>query len=222
LILHPYQSISVDMTTTSINSPLLRGTVVSNGIGGENGYLGGPDVDFCAAEIGAHFTLDLSSVDILLVPNGSDNVALGRVSVPIRTFLDRGGTLICCDGWVTPWVPGNEWVMSNDHRTIDVRYRLVSDRFGVMNGVDIDALTYRHGISGWWACGYINAAPGADVILEDSWGRPIIVVDKVTTGGTIALTASGPIGPWAGDDTSPSGIAINRLYDNFLKLARVQ
>jgi hypothetical protein len=210
------------MITTLTNSRLLRGTVVSNGIGGEKGYLGSPDIDFSVTEIGADFSLDLSSTDVLLVPNGSDNVALSRVSGSIRTFLDRGGTLICCDGWVAPWVPGNEWVMDNDYRTIDVRYRLVTDRFGVMNGVDADALTYRHGISGWWACGYINAASGADVILEDSWGRPIIVVDTVTTGGIIALTASGPIGPWAGHDNSPSGIAINKLYDNFLKLARVQ
>lgn len=195
---------------------------MSNGTGGEQGYLGGTDVDFSVAEIGADFALDLSNTDILLVPNGSDNVALGRVSGSIRAFLDGGGTLICCDGWVTPWVPGNEWVMDNDYRTIDVRYRLVDDRFGVMNGVDIDALTFRNGISGWWACGYINAAPGGDVILEDSWGRPIIVVDTVTTNGTIALTASGPIGPWAGGDNSASGIAINRLYKNLLKLAQLR
>jgi hypothetical protein len=209
------------MRTSTINR-LLRGIVVSNGIGGEQGYLGGPDVDFSVAETGPDFALDLSNTDILLVPNGSDSVALGRQSSAIRAFLDHGGTLICCDGWVTPWVPGNEWVMDNDYRTIDVRYRMVSDRFGVMDGVDIDALIYRHGISGWWACGYINAAPGADVIVEDSWGRPIIVVDTVTTNGIMALTASGPIGPWAGDDDGPSGAAINRLYENFLKLANVR
>jgi DNA-binding beta-propeller fold protein YncE len=209
------------MMSSPIHIQMLRGTIVSNGIGGEIGYLEGSDVAFCVVETGADFRLDLSNTDLLLVPNGSDSVALGRARAAIRTFLDNGGTLICCDGWVTPWVPGNEWVMDNNYRTIDVRYRMVSDRFGVMDGVDVDALTYRHGISGWWACGYINAAEGAEVVVEDSWGRPIIVVDTVTTRGIMALTASGPIGPWAGGDASPSGIAVHKLYDNFLKLAHV-
>ena len=199
----------------------LHGVIVSNGIGGAAGYLGDSRISFDVAETGQDFVLDLDDADVLFVPNGCDNVALARQSAMIRAFLDRGGALICCDGWVTPWVPGNEWVMDNDYRTIDVRYRVRDDKWGVLDDVDVDALTFRHGISGWWACGYINAAPGADVILEDSWGRAIVVVDSVTTAGVMMLTASGPIGPWGGgSDGDPSGVAINRLYANFLTLAQ--
>lgn len=200
----------------------LQGVVVSNGIGVETAYLGETLVDFRVAEVGAEFALDLDDTDVLLIPNGCDHVALHRKSSSIRAFLDRGGTLICSDGWVAPWIPGNEWVMDNDYRTIDVRYHIREDRYGVMDGVDVDALTFRNGISGWWACGYINAAPGADIILVDSWDRPIIVVDTVTTRGVIALTASGPIGPWGDSDKCASGIATTRLYKNFLKLAELR
>jgi hypothetical protein len=63
-----------------------------------------------------------------------------------------------------------------------------------MNNVAVEELTFNHGISGWWSCGYIKAAAGAEVILEDTWQRPIIVLDELSTNGTIILTASGPLG----------------------------
>ncbi len=199
----------------------LRGIVVCNGAGGADGYrTDGTGVCFSTAIIGRGFSLDLAGADILLVPNGSDHVAMERNAPVVRSFLDRGGALVCFDGWVTPWIPGHEWVMDNDFRTIDVRYRKRSDRWGVLDGVDIQALTFRRGISGWWACGYINAAPGADVVLEDSWGRAILVVDAATTPGLMMLTASGPVGPWSGsEEEDPSSLAIGRLYANMMGLA---
>ena len=209
------------MIALDANDRLLQGVMVSNGTGREKGYVNGPLVDFRVAEVGPDFTLDLDGADVLLVPNGCDSIALHKVRGSIRAFLDRGGTLICCDGWVTPWVPGNEWVMDNQYRTIDVRYTSRSDKQGVLDGVDIDALTFRDGISGWWACGYIKPAEGAEIVLEDSWGRAVVVVDDASTLGTIVMTASGPVGPWGGyADDSPSDVAINRLYRNFVKVAQ--
>lgn len=199
----------------------VRGIIVCNGAGAAEDYWAdGSGVRFSTATVGSGFSLDLAGADVLLVPNGSDHVAMERNAPIVWSFLDRGGVLACFDGWVTPWIPGNEWVMDNDFRTADVRYRKKSDRWGLLEGVNIDALTFRRGISGWWACGYINAAPGADAVLEDIWGRPVLVVDAATTPGLMMLTASGPVGPLSrAEEPDPSSLAIRRLYANMMGLA---
>jgi hypothetical protein len=74
-----------------------------------------------------------------------------------------------------------------------VRYRARRDRRGLLAGVPLDHLNFSHGMSGWWACGFIEPAPGADVVLEDTWGRPVVVLDEATTAGAMLLTASGPL-----------------------------
>ena len=190
----------------------------------------GPGIDYTVATTGPGFDPDLSGIDLLIVPNGSDHVALGRIAPKIRDFLDCGGTLFCFDGWITPWIPGHRWVMDSTRRTADIRYRPRDVLPGVLDGVDIDELIFRQGVSGWWACGWIDPAPGSTVVLEDGWGRAIVVVDSVSTPGMIVLTASGPLGPGrAPQDEMPEDAegagrphATTRLYDNLIALARTR
>ncbi len=199
---------------------MLEAVIVSNGIHGGTAGLTPADARINAriAETGPDFDLDLDGADLLIVPNGSDHFALMHARDSIARFLARGGSLFCFDGWTMPWLPFHEWVMDNAKRTADIRYHRGVDRHGLLDGVDIDALTFRHGISGWWACGYIDPAPSADILLQDSWGRAIAVVDDVSTPGLLVLTASGPVGAYDGDD--PSAQALSRFYGNMLDLAQ--
>lgn len=210
------------MTVRATGSKLF-GLIISNGTGNITPYLEHqPDkLSFVVAETGPDFSLQLDGIDVLLVPNGSDHVALGRAAATVRAFLDRGGMLLCFDGWVSSWVPGHTWVMDNRQRTVDTRYAIRTDRLGIMDGVDVDALTFRHGISGWWACGYIDSPAGADVVLDDQLGRAVIAIDTVTTNGIMVLTASGPVGPSVRrSEPDASALALDRLYNNLVELGR--
>lgn len=130
--------------------------------------------------------------DLLVVPNGSDHVALWRARDAVRAHLDLGGGLFVEDGWFTDWVPNNRWVHDNTYPTRDVRYSVHNDRHGLFTGINLDAFNVQDGISGWWACGFIEPSATADVVLVDTWNRPVVVVD-----GAMFLTASGPlISPW--------------------------
>jgi hypothetical protein len=106
--------------------------------------------------------------------------------------------------------------MDNSRATRDVRYRVRDDRRGLTAGVPLDHLNFSHGMSGWWACGYIEPAPGADVVLEDTWGRPIMVLDEATTAGAMLLTASGPL---AGAAWGDEHAGLLTLYHNLLDYA---
>lgn len=172
----------------------LDAVVVSNGLQGLDGMF--PDdarARYRVVATSAAFDPDFSGADLVVVPNGSDHVAMQRAAAAVRRHLDAGGALFCFDGWFTPWVPGNRWVMDNSRPTRDVRYRVRTDRHGLLAGVPLDHLNFSHGMSGWWACGYIEPAPGADVLLEDTWGRPVVVLDEATAAGPMLLTASGPL-----------------------------
>lgn len=210
---------------TASNPRQLTAVVVSNGLEGlrecfPSGAICGdlvPEgvcVDYNFQEVTADFRLDLTGADLLIVPNGSDHVAMLGVRDQVRAFLDAGGAVFCFDGWFTDWLPGHRWRHDNSQATRDIRYRVATDRHGLFDGIDLDPFIFHHGISGWWACGFIEPAAGADVLLEDTWGRAMVVLDETTTPGLLALTASGPLAGALTDDVG--GPALVPLYHRLL------
>lgn len=193
----------------------LRGLVISSGIGAEEAFSNRPEIEFGVAQVGPHFDPDLSNYDVLIAPNGTDHVALYRIKDKIRAFLDRGGAVCCFCGWFTDWIPGNRWIHDNSHPTREHRHILGDDPHDLMHGVDLARLDHnRHGISGWWACGYIEPANGANVLIKDPWERALVIYDDVTTPGAIYATASGPIGDYTRYEAKGSPISV--MYENLL------
>ncbi|MCB0637448.1 MAG: hypothetical protein KDC54_12555 [Lewinella sp.] len=174
---------------------MIRAAVFDNGVVGLRPcYVDNDRIRYAFLPLDGGTEVDLAGYDLLIVPNGTDQVAVHRLREPIRAFLAQGKTLFCFDGWFTDWVPGNQWVMDNSRKTIDVRYRIGEDRYGFFDGIALDSFVFSNGISGWWACGYIEPAPGAEVLLADTWDRAVMVWDEVSTPGRMLLTASGPLG----------------------------
>lgn len=203
----------------------MKGLLISNGIEGlrslfqDNAY-----VQFDVVQTGKDFQLDLAGYDLLLAPNGTDHVALYRAREAVHAFLQRGGTLLCFDGWFTDWVPGNRWVMDNTKKSIDMRYLPGEDPYSWHSQFSLEDLNYSHGISGWWSCGYIEPAPGAHVLIQDTWGRALMVLDEQSTSGRIVLTASGPLADasYATTDDPAPYKAMSDLYLTILKWAHQQ
>ena len=56
--------------------------------------------------------------------------------------------------------------------------------------------------------------------LEDTWGRPLVVIDDKTTNGLMVLTASGPAADisYATTDDDAADRAMTDLYRAFLRL----
>ena len=193
---------------------MLSALVISNGIGAAEAYRSNTDIRYDVIEIGPGFRFDADGYDVLLVPNGTDHVAMLHARDDVRAVLERGGALFCFCGWFTDWVPGNRWIHDNSYPTKDVRHHLGIDRHGLFAGVDLAKFDHnRHGISGWWACGYIEPAPDADAVLLDTWGRAVVVLDEATTPGLILATASGPLG----DFGDYGGGALAAVYGHLLR-----
>lgn len=197
----------------------MKALVISNGIGSVSAYPDRDDMKFDVAPVSADFALTLDDYDLLIAPNGTDHVALYRQRHAIHEFLTAGKSVFCFCGWFLDWIPGNRWVHDNSLPTKDMRHFAGDDPDQLLAGVDLSMLDHnRHGISGWWACGYIEPAPGANVLVKDTWGRAVIVADQATTPGFLFLTASGPVGDYSryGYGESPA----SRLYENAISLVR--
>ncbi|MFK7924813.1 MAG: hypothetical protein AB8H47_22835 [Bacteroidia bacterium] len=198
---------------------MIKALLVHNHIEGlTETYQSSERIQYDFAYVEQDFNPDLTPYDLLVVPCGTDQVAMLKIKDKVKAFLEAGKTVFCFDGWFTDWLPQNRWILDNSKKTIDIRYHLKDDPYGLFNGVDINSLIYSNGISGWWACGYIEPAPAATILLEDTWQRPIMVMDDKTTPGKMIMTASGPLSDktygTTDDDASESDIA--RLYSNLL------
>lgn len=195
---------------------MLNAVVISNDIHGlHHMFCDNPMVRYRFEPIKKEFSLNLDGIDVLIVPNGCDHIALLGVKDAVHAFLDEGGALLCFDGWFTDWIPGNRWIHDNTKATRDIRYFVKQDRYSLFDGVNLDDLQFNHGISGWWACGYIKAAAAADLLLVDTWQRPVIVLDESSTNGLIILTASGPLSDKTFEHEE-NGLSV--LYKNMLRL----
>lgn len=198
---------------------MIKAAVIDNGIVGLRNYFqSNAKTQYDFLEVGETVPTDFSNYDLLVVPNGCDQVAMLRMKEQVQTFLNQGKTLFCFDGWFTDWIPGNRWLMDNSKKTIDIRYKIKEDKYDLFENVKVDSFTFSHDISGWWACGYIEPAPQANVVLEDTWGRAIMVLDEQSTPGKMFLTASGPLGDFTygttDDETSMNDLV--KFYHNLL------
>lgn len=191
---------------------MVRTLVIANGTGSEEAFPDREGFQIDVVQVGPRFQPDLTDYSLLIVPNGADHVAMFRIRDSVRAFLDRGGSLFCFCGWFLDWIPGHRWVHDNTHPTREMRHHAGEDPQGLLQGVDLTQLDHnRHGISGWWACGYIEPAKGANVLIRDPWGRALVVADDSTTPGFLFLTASGPLGDYSRyGERGP----LLRLYEN--------
>lgn len=197
---------------------MLKIALIDSGVTGGSSYFGATaGVRYRHERITADWQPDFSGDDVIVVPNGANHVALYEARTAIRDLLDRGGTLACFCGFFTPWIPGHVWHHDNRHPLKVVRYAPSADPLGLLEGVDIAELsTEAHGISGWWACGEIRSEHPGSTLLQDNFGRVVMVADTRTTPGLIVATASGPVG-----DPQPDAVASAtvQLYRNLIRLA---
>jgi len=195
---------------------MINAIVISNGIQALSKLFHSNErITYHFEEVNANFNPELTPYDLLIVPNGTDHIAMLKIKDKVAAFLNDGKTLFCFCGWFTNWIPNHQWIMDNSEKTIDIRYKVSDDRYSIFNDLDIIELNFSHGISGWWACGYIKADERADILIEDTWGRPIMVIDEVTTLGMMILTASGPLADMSYGDysTDKSDHIISKLYN---------
>ena len=127
---------------------------------------------------------DLSDLDGLIVPEGTNHRLLQGVAPTLHAYLETGGTVVTFGDQPAAWLPGMAWefrpALSAPTLVAEGPDHLFHDKVPVL-----DAIRHHHGI--------LRAPAGADTILATQDGAAVLYVDRVSTKGTALVSTLDPI-----------------------------
>ncbi|MHA6782595.1 hypothetical protein ACVGOW_16620 [Pseudonocardia saturnea] len=138
-------------------------------------------------------TADLAAFPVLVVPPMADQEHLALHRDAVRAYLDGGGVVVFGGHLHRDWLPGtSRFVPVHPPSLRAYRVAEVVDH-PIFNGVRAEDLTTRRGVAGFFARGHHPPPPGAEVLVRLAGGEPVTYVDRVSTGGTIVVHATGDL-----------------------------
>lgn len=168
-------------------------------------------------------TADLSAFNVLVVTDFIDQEHLYKHKEVIENFLNDGKIVVVNTHMFRPWVPGVGLFMPKEIRKHSdyVMEATTADSF--YKGVDMQELTYRKGVSGFYARGshpVVNKK--AEIVLQFTDGTPIVFIDRDSTRGTVVAGACRDFLTYATGDNSTQLIAPQFLAFLDEELARLK
>lgn len=158
-----------------------------------------------ADEVG-HYELhetELAPYAALLLPAHLDQRYFGTMTEKISAWLDGGGTLVFNGHVAWPMLPEfSPFVALEQRSLVYLQIHRVTEH-PVFEGVDMDDLTYRRGVAGFYARGCNPPPAGATPLIGVGPERiPCDWVYERPSGGRILMHAGNDLWMYAGDSTS--------------------
>lgn len=162
--------------------------------------------DFCSVyDIASHHLADYQA---LLIPAHIDQKALQKQSSSLQSFLDQGGIFVINGHIVYPFLKELQVFEPLAERHLeDLRITRLAEH-EIFSGVDVDDLTFRRGVAGFYGRGH-NPMPNGALAIHGI-GRaqqPLDWLYEHSNGGCILMHSSNDIWMHAADDTSANRIA---------------
>lgn len=130
--------------------------------------------------------VDLSSYHILLFPRGTDQEMAYTMRDEITKFLDSRKIVISFGEVTKGWLPSCNWggVKPEDDGPLEIK-----KKHPILKNLRSEDLHWHKGATGWCCHGHFLAPPGAEILVTNSLGDPVMYVDRQSTNGII-LAAS--------------------------------
>ncbi|PAF42380.1 aspartate/tyrosine/aromatic aminotransferase [Helicobacter sp. 11S02596-1] len=129
----------------------------------------------------------LESFEAIIIPTSIDEIYLSKHATYIENFLENGKIVVSFAQNFLPWLPGNNLYIPSEIPIKDREVKISSHP--IFQGVSQYDLNYRRGVKGFFNRGYFHPPKHAQIILEDSEGRCVAYIDRLTTKGVILSTA---------------------------------
>jgi hypothetical protein len=127
---------------------------------------------------------DLSGLDGLIVPEGTNHRMLQQVAPSLHAFLDAGRTVVAFGDQPVAWLPGIIWEFRPALSAPVLIAEGPDHRFHDQVPV-LDAIWHHHGV--------LRPPAFADVILATQDGAAVLYLDRVSTPGTVLVSTLDPI-----------------------------
>ena len=160
---------------------------------------------------------EIHKFEILIIPNGVDEIWLFRHKNEFEKYLNDGKILINFSTNQTRFLPFDGYIAS----MTPIRIREIKLlNHPIFKGVKEYDLNYRRGVKGFFNRGYINAPQDALWIMKDSDGKCVGYIDKTTTKSLVLNTAGADL-LWFGwfelSTAKRTGLNLLLWIENYLK-----
>jgi hypothetical protein len=150
--------------------------------------------------------------DIVVIPAGSDNTLLGRSSDDFRKYLLHGGWIFSFDGLANGVLDDVQWL----HTPTDYKRQQFSIPDStykqLLEAVDLEGLTTKDGVKGWWCEGELVGNRLTPIVLDEKGRIIIAVAEYEPKGGRLIATAAGRLPLFSSNES----LAPNVLFKNLL------
>lgn len=151
---------------------------------------------------------DLSDFNVLVVTDFIDQEYLYEQKEVIEQFLNEGKIVVSCAHLFRPWLPGAGLFMPQKITKHSDYFMEPAHDNTFYRNVDMQELTYRKGVSGFYARGshpIVNKE--SEVVLRFTDGTPIAFIDRTATKGTVVASAARDFLTYATGENSTQLIA---------------
>lgn len=130
--------------------------------------------------------IDLSAYHILVFPRGTDVEMVFKKRDEIRKFLDSGNIVVSFGEVTKGWIPSCNWdgVIPEDDGPLEI-----NKKHPILDNLESEDLHWHKGATGWCCHGHFIAPPGAEILVTNALGDPVMYIDRQSTKGII-LAAS--------------------------------
>lgn len=168
-------------------------------------------------------TADLSDFNVLVVTDFIDQEHLYKHKEVIESFLNDGKIVVVNTHMFRPWIPGVGLFMPKEIRKHSDYVMEAAHNNTFYRGVDMQELTYRKGVSGFYARGsHPVVNKNAEIVLQFTDGTPIVFIDRDSTKGTVVAGACRDFFTYATGQNSTQLIAPQFLAFLDEELTRLQ
>lgn len=133
-------------------------------------------------------TTDLSQFAGLMITNFVDESFMLTHKEILEQYLDTGGVIFSFAEMSESYLP-NAPIWHRSPTPIREREIIVVEPINpIFEGIDPYDLNVRQGVKGFFTRGYFEEIPaGAEVIVQDELGKPVIYIDRKSTNGVLIV-----------------------------------
>lgn len=130
--------------------------------------------------------VELSGFTGLIITNYVDEQFMVKHKALFEDYLEKGGVIFSFAEMDESYLPNAPIWQRSPIAIKDRIIKIADPTYPLFEGISEHDLNYRDGVKGFFTRGYFKELPkGAEVIVEDNQGAPIMYVDRTSTNGVI-------------------------------------
>lgn len=160
---------------------------------------------------------DLNDYELVVLPSSLTLEQVNVIKDQLHKYLNNNGVVFCFSADAVDALPHN--AINKSKKVPEIHYTLYDDTYGFFKDVDTEVL---NSISQhkWSSQGFIESEHDVQVVVCSYEKLPVMVVDEISTSGTMVITAGlGMLENTIEGASDPDLAAeLSKLWENMLSL----